>query len=334
MPYLLQRIDREPVSLFSGCELKNWPQEVSALLSCQILQEIAPAHEITCRYSCDYDCDLKVRRRNQKTLLICPRHQIAPKEIAEDDVRQYMFNLPAFIQALNHANGINSEGSPHKPIDPGLYRLGTKEVESEKLICCLGLGIPQDSNLFSFLSFRALIKEGRIVVFLPAHVAIDQFHLCHLKTESVYPIVLLDTLEPGTLHMNWDKVAGLIWTEAELKEDVVLVVDTKRRLVIYKGLETTLPPMDFSLFHILAKQAGDVVPRDRIYTILWGHTAQADDPTYDRQIDDHKRKIQSHLLKLCGKKTGIAKKEINGLIVTHKKVGIQLNLSPLQVKIK
>ena len=94
-----------------------------------------------------------------------------------------------------------------------------------------------------------------------------------------------------------------------------------------------MPPLAFNMFLLLAGRAGEVVPRNEIYASLWGEIIDDDKLTYDRQIDDHKRNIQDNLLNLCGRKRGITQKEIKSLIVTHKKIGLQLKLEPKQVEI-
>ena len=70
-----------------------------------------------------------------------------------------------------------------------------------------------------------------------------------------------------------------------------ITVDRERYTVIRDGEEITLPRKEFALLELLYSSPGRLIPREEIYTKIWG----TDVVVGDRTIDVHIRKLRQKI---------------------------------------
>jgi len=107
-----------------------------------------------------------------------------------------------------------------------------------------------------------------------------------------------------------------------------LIIDTHFKVVYYKGERLKIFGVPFTFLELLAraKQANNgIASRDAIYKGLWGDKIESDNFRNDNTLDSHVYKLRSAF-----KNSGSEQKEI---IITHKGVGFELYIDPIDIKI-
>ena len=73
-----------------------------------------------------------------------------------------------------------------------------------------------------------------------------------------------------------------------------LTIDRERYTVHCDGREITLPRKEFALLDLLASAPGKLIPREEIYTRIWGNEVVVGDRTIDVHIRKLRQKIGEH----------------------------------------
>ena len=73
-----------------------------------------------------------------------------------------------------------------------------------------------------------------------------------------------------------------------------LTIDRERYTVYCDGREITLPRKEFALLDLLASAPGKLIPREEIYTRIWGNEVVVGDRTIDVHIRKLRQKIGEH----------------------------------------
>lgn len=336
---MFSRLGRNVSPTIVGKELARFPEEYAeavrhknALFVSDVEVDSHP-----CRgASCEFDCDLLVRRREGGVFLECPRSLKVPQKIDPSSISVWRLDVQRLIKMVRKENGMKPSLESKETLSDSLLSIGAKPYGPYEFEIFFISRPNSKRYALPLLTIKKHLGSNihLVAVFPPGPARKTTEIEDMIRREGIITINTEDLFQSEDLSVDFAFLATKVPLTEEFsnRANALLFIDRSKRIVRYKNHELDLQHQPYMLLMSMAAHPGRFWSIKELHSIMYPQT-HPDNRPYDSQVDTHVSFIRKAFRKLGEQHKDVTEKEVRNVVENKKKIGYRLIYQASQIHI-